>query len=326
MMVCDVYFELLFKVAIEVFSTIFISLHNTSLLLFTGLEMIARQSQLTDNHKFMSSGLPTEVYEAVVAQLLVKDLHLVVNALEAAYSLSCLGSEACDRLVAVTGCLPVLLSLLTLEAQAMGTEGLIRVKIMQGPTAPAQQLVGQVRLAPPHALMPPSSTAPGPRLPAPVTAKPLQNAHTLARLQVRATTPHTQQQTQQQQQSAAFVPIAPKPNARPPLPQQLQQQAQQQQVQGSRGQTPARKGSAPNGASDHLAPHPHSVMHTYEHDPQAPTDKREFTLYWLKKYFEPYPQASVSRVHIYMEFQRAYSKQFQQLTNVTALEFHSCVK
>lgn len=292
--------------------------------------MIARQSQLNDNHKFLSSSLSQEVYEAVVSQLLVKDLHLVVNALEAAYSLSCLGAEACDRLTSVAHCLPVLLSLLTLEAQAMGTEGLIRVKIMQGPTGPPQVL-GPVRLAPPHALMPPP-TAPGPRQPAPTAGgpKPLQNAQTLARLQVRATTPHPPAQGQS---GAAFVPIAPKPNSRPAAPATQSPAPIIAAAPTVTAATPSRSSAsrsksvvASNGASEHLAPHPHSVMHAYEHDPAAPTDKREFTLYWLKKYFEPYPQASVSRVHIYMEFQRAYSKQFQQLTNVTALEFHSCVK
>lgn len=98
------------------------------------------------NAGFLSS-LPSVVFERIVKTLCLRDLHLVVLALDAVYNLSCLGRILCERLLGLStptksylfkhhstssNCLlQVLVALLRLEAQAMGSESMIRLRVMQ---------------------------------------------------------------------------------------------------------------------------------------------------------------------------------------------------
>ncbi|CAH8875219.1 unnamed protein product [Trichobilharzia szidati] len=105
----------------------------------------------TDRNIAFLTSLPPATFLSITSTLCLKDLHLVVLAVDTVYSLTCLGPSLCDRLLQKgstpeedataslgfrlthqnTSLLPLLISLLNLEAQAMGSDSLIRVRVMQ---------------------------------------------------------------------------------------------------------------------------------------------------------------------------------------------------
>ncbi|THD24306.1 AT-rich interactive domain-containing protein 2 [Fasciola hepatica] len=102
------------------------------------------------NASFLST-LPSVVFERLVKTLCLRDLHLVVLGLDAVYNLSCLGRVLCERMLCLstsagsfpskhrsesTNCLlQILVALLRLEAQAMGSESMVRLRVMQALSA-----------------------------------------------------------------------------------------------------------------------------------------------------------------------------------------------
>ncbi|CAH8680045.1 unnamed protein product [Schistosoma rodhaini] len=102
------------------------------------------------NIAFLTS-LPPVTFSSIASTLCLRDLHLVVLAIDTIHSLTCLGPTLCDRLLqqglpleedALTSLelhiphqnsslLSLLVALLNLEAQAMGSDSLIRVRVMQ---------------------------------------------------------------------------------------------------------------------------------------------------------------------------------------------------
>nr|CAH8876411.1 unnamed protein product [Trichobilharzia regenti] len=105
----------------------------------------------TDRNIAFLTSLPPATFVSITSTLCLKDLHLVVLAVDTVYSLTCLGPLLCDCLLQKgstseedataylgfrlthqnTSLLPLLISLLNLEAQAMGSDSLIRVRVMQ---------------------------------------------------------------------------------------------------------------------------------------------------------------------------------------------------
>ncbi|CAL8105452.1 unnamed protein product [Calicophoron daubneyi] len=94
--------------------------------------------------------LPPLAFYSVISMLCLHDLHLVVLALDTVHSLSSLGSIICDRLVKLSEInsvsapsaghiLSILIALLTQEAQSLGSESLIRVRVMQALGGPVNQ-------------------------------------------------------------------------------------------------------------------------------------------------------------------------------------------
>ncbi|VDM31681.1 unnamed protein product [Hydatigera taeniaeformis] len=62
--------------------------------------------------------------------------------------------------------------------------------------------------------------------------------------------------------------------------------------------------------------------------PDAPTDKREFAVFWLNKNYEVHPQSSFPRVQIYADYQKAHQAQFGSSSGgaLSAGDFHSMIK
>ncbi|VDP19057.1 unnamed protein product [Schistosoma margrebowiei] len=102
------------------------------------------------NIAFLTS-LPPVTFSSIANTLCLRDLHLVVLAIDTIHSLTCLGPTLCDRLLQQesspeedaptslelhiphqnSSLLSLLVALLNLEAQAMGSDSLIRVRVMQ---------------------------------------------------------------------------------------------------------------------------------------------------------------------------------------------------
>ncbi|XP_018655039.1 hypothetical protein Smp_157150 [Schistosoma mansoni] len=102
------------------------------------------------NIAFLTS-LPPVTFSSIASTLCLRDLHLVVLAIDTIHSLTCLGPTLCDRLLQQglpleedaptslelhiphqnSSLLSLLVALLNLEAQAMGSDSLIRVRVMQ---------------------------------------------------------------------------------------------------------------------------------------------------------------------------------------------------
>ncbi|KAL5107809.1 AT-rich interactive domain-containing protein 2 [Taenia crassiceps] len=62
--------------------------------------------------------------------------------------------------------------------------------------------------------------------------------------------------------------------------------------------------------------------------PDAPTDKREFAVFWLNKNYEVHPQSSFPRVQIYADYQKAHQAQFGSSSGgaLSAGDFHAMIK
>ncbi|TGZ68203.1 hypothetical protein CRM22_004385 [Opisthorchis felineus] len=113
----------------------------------------------TDRNSEFLSMLPSVVFRCIISRLCLRDLHLVVLALDTVYSLSSLGSVLCERMLrshvdleqpledvyrcsqvtGLTNILEMLVALLRLEAQSMGSESLVRVRVMQALGAGTQK-------------------------------------------------------------------------------------------------------------------------------------------------------------------------------------------
>ncbi|KAF7259828.1 hypothetical protein EG68_02880 [Paragonimus skrjabini miyazakii] len=111
---------------------------------------------MTDRNVGFIAALPPVIFYSIISTLCLRDLHLVVLALDTLHSLSSLGSVVCDRMlqtsfdsnvdsfvchpndnVDIGNLLAILVALLRLEAQSLGSESLVRVRVMQAVGQPA---------------------------------------------------------------------------------------------------------------------------------------------------------------------------------------------
>ena len=85
------------------------------------------------NVDFLAQCLPRQVVIGLVLQLVcLRDLHMLVLALDALFALSTQGPVLCDALLAERHqFVAMLVGFLTFEAQSFGSEGLIRIRVMQ---------------------------------------------------------------------------------------------------------------------------------------------------------------------------------------------------
>lgn len=102
---------------------------------FTGLSL--KSTNLNSN--FLAS-LPPQVFNSIISSLCLRDLHVAALAVDIVYYLTNLGSSLCNCLYNCFSTtedhncpllLVLLIKMLNLEAQAMGSESLIRVRVMQ---------------------------------------------------------------------------------------------------------------------------------------------------------------------------------------------------
>ncbi len=100
--------------------------------------LIETSSRNTD---FLTQCLPQRVLALLIQLVCLRDLHMLVLALDALFGLSTQGPALCDALVGCLAChedasltpplIPTLIGYLTFEAQSFGSEGLIRMRVMQ---------------------------------------------------------------------------------------------------------------------------------------------------------------------------------------------------
>lgn len=70
-----------------------------------------------------------QVYDQICRYLTIHDIMLLIYTLECLYSLSSLGTPACNAIVRAKGSIHTLISLLTVEAQSYGPEACIGMKV-----------------------------------------------------------------------------------------------------------------------------------------------------------------------------------------------------
>lgn len=70
-----------------------------------------------------------QVYGQICRYLTIHDIMLLIYTLECLYSLSSLGTPACNAIVRAKGSIHTLISLLTVEAQSYGPEACIGMKV-----------------------------------------------------------------------------------------------------------------------------------------------------------------------------------------------------
>lgn len=102
------------------------------------MEILSKLCTREENEDFLLRYLKRENYEQVCLYLLVPDMMLLVYTLECVYSLSSLGEKACNAIVDIHGVVDTLVSMITLEAQSLGSESCIQMKVVE--TVPTRQL------------------------------------------------------------------------------------------------------------------------------------------------------------------------------------------
>ncbi|KAH9280009.1 AT-rich interactive domain-containing protein 2 [Echinococcus granulosus] len=145
--------------------------------------------------------------------------------------------------------------------------------------------------------------------------------------------PPQQHATVPQTQVLPVVVTAPKPSVIPSSvtngKQQLQQQAVERKTSSS---PPSQQQQQPRGpllSSSSTPSLPPSLINTLPKPyPEAPTDKREFAVFWLNKNYEVHPQSSFPRVQIYADYQKAHQAQFGSSSGgaLSAGDFHAMIK
>ncbi|XP_070494438.1 AT-rich interactive domain-containing protein 2 isoform X2 [Chironomus tepperi] len=102
------------------------------------MEILSKLCAKEDNEEFLLKHLKKENYDQVCTYLLVPDMMLLVYALECVYSLTSLGEKACNSIVDFHGMIETLVSMITLEAQSLGPDSCIQMKVVE--TVPTRQV------------------------------------------------------------------------------------------------------------------------------------------------------------------------------------------
>ncbi|KAL7046948.1 hypothetical protein ACKWTF_002752 [Chironomus riparius] len=102
------------------------------------MEILSKLCAKEENEEFLLKHLKKENYDQVCTYLLVPDMMLLVYSLECVYSLSSLGEKACNSIVDFHGMIETLVSMITLEAQSLGPDSCIQMKVVE--TVPTRQI------------------------------------------------------------------------------------------------------------------------------------------------------------------------------------------
>lgn len=60
--------------------------------------------------------------------------------------------------------------------------------------------------------------------------------------------------------------------------------------------------------------------------PDAPSDRREFAVFWLQKNYQVHLQSSFPRVQVYADYQKAHQAHFGTSGALSAVDFHNTIK
>lgn len=109
------------------------------------MEILSKLCQNEANEEFLLKYLKKKNYQQVCLYLLVQDMMLLVYTLECVYSLTSLGEKACNAIVDIHGLMDTLVSMVTIEAQSLGPDSCIQMKVVE--TVPARMMAPQPRPA-----------------------------------------------------------------------------------------------------------------------------------------------------------------------------------
>lgn len=118
--------------------------------IISSMEILSKLCSVEANEEFLLKYLEKKNYEQVCCYLLVQDMMLLIYTLECVYSLTSLGEKACNSIVEIHGMMDVIVSMVTLEAQSLGPDSCIQMKVVE--TIPTRMLA-------PNRMMPPAPIA-----------------------------------------------------------------------------------------------------------------------------------------------------------------------
>ena len=110
-------------------------------LIISSMEILSKLCQNEANEEFLLKYLKKKNYSQVCLYLLVQDMMLLIYTLECVYSLTSLGEKACNSIVDIHGVMETLISLVTMEAQSLGPDSCIQMKVVE--TVPARMMQQQ---------------------------------------------------------------------------------------------------------------------------------------------------------------------------------------
>lgn len=105
------------------------------------MEILSKLCAYEANEEFLLRFLKKQNYEQVCLYLLVQDMMLLIYTLECVYSLTSLGEKACNAIVDIHGVIDTLVSMVTIEAQSLGPDSCINMKVVE--TVPARMVQRQ---------------------------------------------------------------------------------------------------------------------------------------------------------------------------------------
>lgn len=106
--------------------------------IISAMEILSKLCSREDNEEFLLEHFKRENYQNVCSILLVPDMMLLVYSLECIYSLTSLGEKACNAFVDIHGFIDTIVSLVTIEAQSLGADSCIQMKVIE--TVPTRQV------------------------------------------------------------------------------------------------------------------------------------------------------------------------------------------
>nr|XP_027226143.1 AT-rich interactive domain-containing protein 2-like isoform X2 [Penaeus vannamei] len=95
------------------------------------LEVLNKLAMNDPNEEILNNNIDPAVYGQICRYLTIHDIMLLIYTLECLYSLSSLGTPACNAIVRAKGSIHTLISLLTVEAQSYGPEACIGMKVVE---------------------------------------------------------------------------------------------------------------------------------------------------------------------------------------------------
>ena len=125
----------------HLFGTICDGIESTDrAVIISSMEILSKLCQNESNEDFLLRYLKKKNYVQVCTFLLVQDMMLLIYTLECVYSLTSLGEKACNSIVDIHGLMETLVSMVTIEAQSLGPDSCIQMKVVETvPTRMMQQ-------------------------------------------------------------------------------------------------------------------------------------------------------------------------------------------
>ncbi|XP_063609175.1 AT-rich interactive domain-containing protein 2-like isoform X2 [Penaeus indicus] len=167
------------------------------------LEVLNKLAMNDPNEEILNNNIDPAVYGQICRYLTIHDIMLLIYTLECLYSLSSLGTPACNAIVRAKGSIHTLISLLTVEAQSYGPEACIGMKVVETVTGVVSE--------PEPVNPPPPTPAVTPSLPTPTITVQTGTVVPATAIAVAAPAPPTVQQVTQVTPKPPLTPITGDP-------------------------------------------------------------------------------------------------------------------